>query len=60
MLRFLRKLRSRLQAGMKMPPPGHERMYARTDGRTARKHNASGPIYWMSGDINHDRTQLVG
>jgi len=44
------------QAGQKMPPPEHSCTYARTDGRTTRKHNASSPIccmVWGKKTITH-------
>jgi len=40
--------RSRQQVGRTMPPP----WYVRIDGRTTRKHNASGPIY-RTGTVCH-------
>jgi len=40
--------RSRRQTGQRMPAPGYARRYARTNGRTTRKHNASGAI--ITGD----------
>ena len=40
-------------------PHEHARTYVRTDGRTTRKLNASGPAYWMGGGIKR-RTSWVG
>ena len=38
--------RSQRQAGRRIPPPDMP-THTRTDGRTTRKHNVSGPIYWI-------------
>ena len=40
---------SRRQAGWRTPAPGLT--YARTQGRTTRRHNASDPTYWMGAGI---------
>ena len=40
-----------LQAGCPSCRPTNERTYARTDGRTTRKYNASRAIYWMNVSI---------
>ena len=42
------RTRTRRQASRRMPQHEH----TRTDRRTTRKHNAFGPIYWISGCIN--------
>jgi len=55
--------RSRRQAGRRMPQSGHARKYARTDGRTTRKHNVSGPIYRTGGStkdyINRNQRNTI-
>ena len=43
----------------RVPAPGHRRTHTRTDGRTTRKHNASGLVCGMAGRIT-DRTSVRG
>jgi len=40
-----------------MPAPWRARTHVRTDGRTTRKRNACGPLYWMGGSITIDGLQ---